>query len=97
MESILGAWCMCVCVCVCVCVSTPCVHAYFLLSCVCLFATPWTLAHQAPLSVRFSRQEYWSVLPFLTLGDLPDPVIKPTSLSLLHRKQIFYHCAPCFS
>ena len=40
---------------------------------VCLFATLWTIAHQAPLSVGFSRQEYWSGLPCLLPGDLPDP------------------------
>ena len=49
------------------------------LSRVWLFATPWTVAHQAPLSMGFSRQEYWSGLPFSPPGDLPDPVIKPTS------------------
>ena len=37
-----------------------------------LFATPWTVAHQAPLSMGFSRQEYWSGVPFPTPGDLPD-------------------------
>ena len=47
-----------------------------------LFATPWTVAHQAPLSVGFSRQEYWSVLPFPSPGDLPDPGIKPGSPAL---------------
>ena len=41
-----------------------------------LFATPWTVAHQAPLSMGFSRQEYWSGLPFPSPGDLPDPGIK---------------------
>ena len=45
-----------------------------------LFATPGSVAHQAPLSMGFSRQEYWSGLPFLTPGDLPDPGIEPTSL-----------------
>ena len=40
--------------------------------------TPWTVACQAPLSRRFSRQEYWSGLPFPSLGDLPNPGIKPT-------------------
>ena len=54
------------------------------LSCVWLFATPWTVAHQAPLSMEFPRQEYWSGLPFPSLGDLPDPGIEPMSLSLLH-------------
>ena len=43
------------------------------------FATPWTIAHQAPLSIGFPRQEYWSGLPFPTPGDLPDPGIKLTS------------------
>ena len=43
------------------------------------FSTPWTVAHQAPLSMGFPRQEYWSGLPFLSPGDLPDPRIKPVS------------------
>ena len=42
--------------------------------------TPWTVAHQAPLSMGFSRQEYWSGLPLPSPGDLPDPKIEPTSL-----------------
>ena len=42
-----------------------------------LFATPWTVAHQAPLSMGFPRQEYWSGLPFSSPGDLPDPGIEP--------------------
>ena len=49
------------------------------LSSVRLFATPWTAAHQAPPSMGFSRQEYWSVLPFPSPGDLPDPGIEPRS------------------
>ena len=44
-----------------------------------LFATPWTAAYQAPLSMVFSRQEYWSGLPFPSPGDLPDPGIEPGS------------------
>ena len=44
-----------------------------------LFATPWTAAHQAPPSMGFSRQEYWSGLPFPSPGDLPDPGIEPGS------------------
>ena len=44
------------------------------------FATPWTVARQAPLLMGFPRQEYWSGLPFPSPGDLPDPGIKPTSL-----------------
>ena len=50
------------------------------LSRVWLFAAPWTVVHQAPLSVGFSRQEYWSGLPCLPPGNLPDPEIEPTSL-----------------
>ena len=44
-----------------------------------LFATPWTVAYQAPPSMGFSRQEYWSGLPFPSPGDLPDPGIEPGS------------------
>ena len=51
-------------------------HKVKSLSHVRLFATPWTVAHQAP-SMEFSRQEYWSGLPFPSPGDLPDPRIKP--------------------
>ena len=46
------------------------------------FATPWTVACQAPLSMRFPRQEYWSGLPFPSPGDLPDPGIEPSSHAL---------------
>ena len=53
-----------------------------LLSCVQLFIILWTVAHQAPLSMEFSRQEYWSGLLFPTPGDLPDPGIEPESLVL---------------
>ena len=63
---------MCVCVCVCVCV----------LSHVRLFETLWTVSHQAPLSMGFSRQEYWSGLPFPSPGDLLLPVIEPKSHGL---------------
>ena len=45
--------------------------------------TPWTVTHQTPLFLEFSRQEYWSGLPFHPLGDLPNPGIKPTPLSTL--------------
>ena len=44
-----------------------------------LFATLWTVAHQAPLSMEFSSEEHWSGLPFPSLGDLPDPGIKLAS------------------
>ena len=47
-----------------------------------LFVTLWTVAHQAPLSRGFPRQEYWSQLPFPSPGDLPDPGIEPTSPAL---------------
>ena len=59
----------CVCMCMCVCV----------LSRVWLFATPWTIACQVPLFMEFSRQVYWSELPFPSPGDVPDPGIKPVS------------------
>ena len=52
------------------------------LSCVQLFVTPWTVAYQAPQSVEFSRQEYWSGLPFASPGDLPKPGIEPGSPAL---------------
>ena len=51
-------------------------------SCVRLFVTPCTAVHQAAMSMEFSRQEYWSVLPFPSLGDLPDPGIEHTSPAL---------------
>ena len=66
-----------------------CVHAQPL-SRVWLFATPWTVDHQAPLSLEFSRQEYWSALPFPAPGDLPDPGIEPSSVSCIGRR-ILYH------
>ena len=51
-------------------------------SCVWLFATSWTVAWKAPLSMEFPRQEYWSRLSFPSLGDLPDPGTEPLSLAL---------------
>ena len=66
--------------CVCVCVHV--VVAVQLPSCVSLFATPRTAAFQGPLSMGFSRQEYWSGLPFPSPGDLPDPGIVPMSPAL---------------
>ena len=82
-ETHYGDICVCLCVCVSVCV---CVcarmhrHALSRFSCVQLFGILWTVAHQAALSMRFSRQEYWSGLPYPAPGDLPDPGIEPTSL-----------------
>ena len=57
-------------------------HRLMQLSRVGLCATPWTVAYQAPLSMGFSRQEYWSGLPFPSPGDLPDPGIEPGSPAL---------------
>ena len=54
-----------------------------LLSFVQFFATSWTVAHQALLSMGFSRQEYWGGVPFPPPGDLPGPVIKPCIISAL--------------
>ena len=70
---------LCVCVCVCVCVCTR-AHAQFY-----LFASSWMVAHQAPLSREFPRQEYWSGLPFDTPGDLTNPRITPVSPALAGR------------
>ena len=47
-----------------------------------LFATPWTVAYQASQSMGFSRQEYWSGVPFPSPGDLPDPGFEPLSPAL---------------
>ena len=52
-----------------------------MLSHVQLFATPWIVAHEAPLSIEFSRQEYWRGSPFPFPGDLPDPGTEPVSPS----------------
>ena len=52
------------------------------------FETPWTVARQAPLSMGFSRQEYWSMLPFSSPGDHPNPGLNP---GLLHCRHILYH------
>ena len=67
---------MCVCVYIYI---SPYVKSF---SCVRLFATPWTVAYQPPLSMGFSRQEYWSGLPFPSPGGLPDPGIEPGSPAL---------------
>ena len=65
-----------------------------ILSHVWFFVTLWTVAHQAPLSMGFSRPEYWSGLPFHFPEDLPDPGI---NLHLLHCKQILYATPPFIS
>ena len=64
-------------------VKAVCCHpAVKSLSCVRLFAIPWTTIYQASLSMGFSKQEYWSGLPFPSPGDLPDPGVKPRSPAL---------------
>ena len=71
--------CVCVRLCVCVCVcARACVLSHF--SCVWLFVTLCTVAHQASLFMGFSRQEYWSGLPCPSPGDLPNPGIEPKFL-----------------
>ena len=72
-----------VCVCVCVCVRN---FSRFRLC-----ATPWTVAHQAPLSLGFSRQEYWMGSRALLQGIFPTQGSNPPLLGLLHRRQIL-HC-----
>ena len=66
-----------------------CMISHF--SCIWLFGNPWTAADQAPLSTLFSRQEYWSGLPFPSSGDHPDPWIAPGSSALAGG--FFTHCA----
>ena len=70
-----------------------CVCAQWL-NCVCFFVTPWTVSHQAPLSMEFSRQEYWSGLPFLSPGELPDPGIESVSLEFPALAGRFFTTAP---
>ena len=62
-------------------------------SCPTLFATPWTVARQALLSMGFSRQEYWTGLSFLPPGDLPDPGNRTHVSCLLRLRRILYHQA----
>ena len=65
------------------------------LSHVLLYVIPWTVATpQAPLSIEFSRHEYWSGLPFPTPGDFPDPGIKPTSLVSSALAEAFFTTEP---
>ena len=85
LNSINTRFCVCVCVCTCSCTQS--------LSHFWLFATPWTVACQVPLSMEFSRQEYWSRFPFPSSEDL-DPGIKlasPESPALVGG--FFYHWA----
>ena len=73
---------MCVCVCVCACSVVP------------DSVTPWTVAHQVPLSGGFPRQEYWSGLPFPLAGDLPNPGIEPVSSASPTLAGEFFTTAP---
>ena len=65
-------------------------HHVCMLSRIQLFVTLWTIAHQASLSMGFSRQEYWSELPFPLSGDLPNTGIEPKSPMSLALQQILY-------
>ena len=56
-----------------------------------LLATPWTVGCEAPLSIGYSKQEYWSGLPFPPSRDLPGPGIEPASLNVLLGWQVLYH------
>ena len=59
-----------------------------------LFTTPWTVARQAPLTMGFPRQEYWSELPCPPLGDLSDPGIEPMSHTSCTGRRVLYHECP---
>ena len=66
-----------------------CMLSHF--SCVRLFATPWTVVREAPLSMGFPRQESWSGLPFPSPGDLPHPGIEPRSIVSCTGRPVLYH------
>ena len=72
-------------------------HKVKLLNPACLLANPWTIAYQASLSMEISRQEYWSVLPFPSPGDLPDPGIEPLSSALQANSLPLSHLGSLFS
>ena len=67
------------------CFLNPCMQARLVMSCVWLFVTPWTIAHQASLSLGFCRQEYWSGLPFPSARDLPHSEVELASPALAGR------------
>ena len=79
------------CMCVCVLIYYTCAQS---LSLVWLLVTPWSVAHQAPLSLEFSRQECWSGLSFPSPGDLSDPAMEPTSLVSPELAGGFFTIAP---
>ena len=81
-------------VCVCVCARARARARMSALSPVRLFVTPWIIAFKASQSMEFSRQEYWSRLPFPTPGDRPDPGIKPTFLASPALAGGFFTIAP---
>ena len=70
-----------------------CVYMPSHFSCVQLCATLWTAACQAPLSMEFFRQEYWSGLPCPPSGGLPNPRVEPIVPALLHCRRVLYHWA----
>ena len=81
--------------CVCVCVRAHACTCTRSLTQLCpTLASPWTAAHQAPLSMEFSRQEYWSRWPFPPPEDLPNPGIKPKSLASPALADRFFTTAP---
>ena len=82
-----------VCVCVCVCAHTH-VHALSRSVMSNFLWPPWTVAHQAPLSMQFSKQKYWNKLSFPTPRDLPDPGIEPASFASSALAGIFFATEP---
>ena len=83
---------MCVCVCSVVSNSVRYKQVKVLIVQSLLFVTPWTAAFQAPLSMEFFRQEYWSMLLFPPPGDLPKLGLNLCLLCLLHWQAVLYHC-----
>ena len=71
-------------------VESVCVHTQSRFNCAWIFATPWTVAHQVPLSMGFSRQEYWNGLPCLSPGVFPTQGSNLHLLCLLHCSRIFH-------
>ena len=74
-------------------VQTNMMQRYFVCAHMLCLCYLWTVAHQASLSMGFSKQEYWSGLPFLLQGIFPVQELNTLLLLLLHCRQILYHCA----